>query len=166
MEVKKIEFISLLVFWIINLIKLNFLFKKVCIASDHGGFSLKQSVIDFLINKNVSVIDLGPFENKTVDYPDYAKKLANRVKAKKSDVGILICGSGTGMAITANKIKTIRAAVCYNVKSTRLSREHNNANIICLGARLTNKKLSLKLVEIFLKTKFEGGRHLKRVNKI
>jgi ribose 5-phosphate isomerase B len=142
------------------------LFKKVCIASDHGGFSLKQSVIDFLINKNVSVIDLGPFENKTVDYPDYAKKLANRVKAKKSDVGILICGSGTGMAITANKIKTIRAAVCYNVKSTRLSREHNNANIICLGARLTNKKLSLKLVEIFLKTKFEGGRHLKRVNKI
>ena len=145
---------------------MNFLFKKVCIASDHGGFSLKQSVIDFLINKNVSVIDLGPFENKTVDYPDYAKKLANRVKAKKSDVGILICGSGTGMAITANKIKTIRAAVCYNVKSTRLSREHNNANIICLGARLTNKKLSLKLVEIFLKTKFEGGRHLKRVNKI
>ena len=142
------------------------MFKKVCIASDHGGFSLKQSVIDFLINKNVSVIDLGPFENKTVDYPDYAKKLANRVKAKKSDVGILICGSGTGMAITANKIKTIRAAVCYNVKSTRLSREHNNANIICLGARLTNKKLSLKLVEIFLKTKFEGGRHLKRVNKI
>ena len=145
---------------------MNFLFKKVCIASDHGVFSLKQSVIDFLINKNVSVIDLGPFENKTVDYPDYAKKLANRVKAKKSDVGILICGSGTGMAITANKIKTIRAAVCYNVKSTRLSREHNNANIICLGARLTNKKLSLKLVEIFLKTKFEGGRHLKRVNKI
>ena len=142
------------------------MFKKVCIASYHGGFSLKQSVIDFLINKNVSVIDLGPFENKTVDYPDYAKKLANRVKAKKSDVGILICGSGTGMAITANKIKTIRAAVCYNVKSTRLSREHNNANIICLGARLTNKKLSLKLVEIFLKTKFEGGRHLKRVNKI
>ena len=142
------------------------MFKKVCIASDHGGFSLKQSVIDFLINKNVSVIDLGPFENKTVDYPDYAKKLANRVKAKKSDVGILICGSGTGMAITANKIKTIRAAVCYNVKSTILSREHNNANIICLGARLTNKKLSLKLVEIFLKTKFEGGRHLKRVNKI
>ena len=145
---------------------MNSLFKKVCIASDHGGFKLKESIKDFLINKNVSIIDLGPLENKTVDYPDYAKKLSNRIKAKKSDVGILVCGSGTGMAISANKIKTIRAAVCYNVKSTRLSREHNNANIIALGARLTNKKLSLKLVEIFLKTKFEGGRHLKRIKKI
>ena len=145
---------------------MNYLFKKICIASDHGGFNLKESIKDFLIKRSVSIIDLGPYENKTVDYPDYAKRLANRIKAKKSDVGILICGSGTGMAITANKIKTIRAAVCYSTKSTRLSREHNNANIITLGARLTNKKLSLKLVEIFLKTKFEGGRHLKRVNKI
>ena len=145
---------------------MDFLFKKVCIASDHGGYNLKESIKDLLIKKNMSIIDLGPFENKTVDYPDYAKKIANRVKAKKSDVGILVCGSGTGMAISANKIKTIRAAVCYSEKSTRLSREHNNANIIAIGARLTNKKLSLKLVEIFLKTKFEGGRHLKRVNKI
>ncbi len=166
MEVKKIVFTLLPVSWIINLIKLNFLFKKVCIASDHGGYKLKESIKDLLIKKNISIIDLGPIENSTVDYPDYAKKIANRVKVKKSDVGILVCGSGTGMAISANKIKTIRAAVCYNVKSTRLSREHNNANIIALGARLTNKKLSLKLVEIFLKTKFEGGRHIKRVNKI
>ena len=145
---------------------MNYLFKKICISSDHGGFSLKESIKDLLIKKNISIIDLGPLKNKTVDYPDYAKKLAKRIKAKKSDVGILVCGSGTGMAISANKIKTIRAAVCYNAKSTRLSREHNNANIIALGARLTNKKMSLKLVEIFLKTKFEGGRHLKRVNKI
>ena len=166
MEVKKIVFTLLPVSWIINLIKLNFLFKKVCIASDHGGYKLKESIKDLLIKKNISIIDLGPIENSTVDYPDYAKKIANRVKVKKSDVGILVCGSGTGLAISANKIKTIRAAVCYNVKSTRLSREHNNANIIALGARLTNKKLSLKLVEIFLKTKFEGGRHIKRVNKI
>ena len=166
MAVKKTEFTLLHVFWIINLIKLNSLFKKVCIASDHGGFNLKESIKDFLIYRNISIIDLGPLENKTVDYPDYAKKLAQRIKAKKSDVGILVCGSGTGMAISANKIKTIRAAVCYNTKSTRLSREHNNANIIALGARLTNKKLSLKLVEIFLKTKFEGGRHLKRIKKI
>ena len=142
------------------------LFKKVCIASDHGGFSLKEAIKDHLIKKNISIIDLGPSENKTVDYPDYAKKVANRIKAKKSDVGILVGGSGTGMAISANKTKNIRAAVCYNVNSTRLSREHNNANIISLGARLTSKKLSLKLVNIFLKTKFEGGRHLKRVNKI
>jgi len=145
---------------------LNYLFKKICIASDHGGYNLKEAIKDLLISKNVSIIDLGPFKNKTVDYPDYAKKLANRIKVKKSDVGILVCGSGTGMAISANKIKTIRAAVCYNTKSTRLSRQHNDANIIALGARLTSKILSLKLVEIFLKTKFEGGRHSKRVKKI
>ncbi len=145
---------------------MNYLFKKICIASDHGGYNLKEAIKDLLISKNVSIIDLGPFKNKTVDYPDYAKKLANRIKVKKSDVGILVCGSGTGMAISANKIKTIRAAVCYNTKSTRLSRQHNDANIIALGARLTSKILSLKLVEIFLKTKFEGGRHSKRVKKI
>ena len=145
---------------------MNSIFKKVCIASDHGGYLLKENIKDLLIKNNISIIDLGPFKNKTVDYPDYAKKLASRIKGKKSDVGILVCGSGTGMAISANKIKTIRAAVCYNAKSTRLSRQHNNANIIALGARLINKKLSFKLVEIFLKTKFEGGRHLKRVKKI
>jgi ribose 5-phosphate isomerase B len=142
------------------------LFKKICIASDHGGYTLKESIKNFLVNKYISIIDLGPFENKTVDYPDYAQKIARRIKAKKSDIGILVCGSGTGMAISANKIKSIRAAVCYNVKSTRLSRQHNNANIIALGARLTNKNLSLKLVDIFLKTKFEGGRHLRRIKKI
>ena len=94
------------------------------------------------------------------------RSLLNGSKQKKSDIGILVCGSGTGMAISANKIKDIRAAVCYNSKSTRLSRQHNNANIIALGARLTKKNLSLKLVDLFLKTKFEGGRHLKRVKKI
>ena len=145
---------------------MNYLFKKICISSDHAGFNLKEDIKNSLINKKISVFDLGPYEKKPVDYPDYAKKLANRIRLKKSDVGILVCGSGTGMAISANKIKTIRAAVCYNVKSTYLSRQHNNANIIALGARLTKKSLSLKLVEIFLKTKFQGGRHLKRVKKI
>ena len=95
-----------------------------------------------------------------------AIQTAGSIKAKKSDIGILVCGSGTGMAISANKTREIRAAVCYNLKSTRLSRQHNNANIIALGSRLTKKSLSLKLVEIFLKTKFEGGRHLKRIKKI
>ena len=145
---------------------MNFLFKKVCIASDNACYKLKENIKDHLINKYISIFDMGPFENKSVDYPDYAKKLAKRVKAKKSDIGILVCGSGTGMAISANKIKGIRAAVCYNIKSTRLSRQHNNANIIALGARLTKKSVSLKLVETFLKTNFEGGRHLKRIRKI
>ena len=147
-------------------IKLNKIFKTACIASDHAGYSLKEDIKNYLINKNVSIYDLGPYNDNSVDYPDYAKKLAKRVKLKKSGVGILVCGSGTGMAISANKIKTIRAAVCYNLKSTRLSRQHNNANIIALGSRLIKKKLSFKLVEIFLKTKFEGGRHLRRVKKI
>ena len=151
---------------ITSLINLNFLFKKICIASDHAGLNLKEDIKNFLVNNNISIIDIGPYDNKSVDYPDYAKKLAKRVKSKKSDLGILVCGSGTGMAISANKIKSIRAAVCYNAMSTRLSRQHNNANIIALGARLTNKRLSLKLVEIFLKTKFEGGRHLRRIKKI
>ena len=147
-------------------IKLNKIFKTACIASDHAGYNLKEIIKNFLINKKVSVFDMGPFSDKSVDYPDYAKKIARRIRLQKSEVGILVCGSGTGMAISANKIKTIRAAVCYNLKSTRLSRQHNNANIIALGARFTKKKLSLKLVETFLKTKFEGGRHLRRVKKI
>ena len=142
------------------------LFKKVCIGSDHAGYRLKEYIKDFLINKDISIIDLGPINEDSVDYPDYAKKVSNRIKSKKSDAGILVCGSGTGMAISANKIKRIRAAVCYNLKSTRLSRQHNNANIIALGSRLTKKKDVSKLITIFLKTKFEGGRHLKRIRKI
>ena len=145
---------------------MSFLFKKICIASDHAGYDLKETIKNHLVNKYISIFDLGPRVKKSVDYPDFAKKLANRVKLNKSDIGILVCGSGTGMAISANKIKGIRAAVCYNPKSTRLSRQHNNANIIALGARLTKKSLSLKLVEIFLKTKFEGGRHIRRIKKI
>ena len=145
---------------------MNSIFKKICISSDHAGFQLKESIKDFLINKNISIIDLGPMNENSVDYPDYAKKVSNRVKSKRSDVGILVCGSGTGMAISANKIKGIRAAVCYNSKSTRLSRQHNDANIIAIGSRLTKKNTALQLVSIFLETKFEGGRHLRRVNKI
>ena len=147
-------------------IKLNKIFKTACIASDHAGYNLKEIIKNFLINKKVSVFDMGPFSDKSVDYPDYAKKIARRIRLKKSEVGILVCGSGTGMAISANKIKKIRAAVCYNLKSTRLSRQHNNANIIAIGSRLTNKKISLKLVKTFLITKFEGGRHLRRLKKI
>ena len=127
---------------------------------------MKESIKDFLINKNISIIDLGPINDNSVDYPDYAKKLSNRVKSKKSDIGILVCGSGTGMAMSANKIKGIRAAVCYNLRSTRLSRQHNDANIISIGSRLTKKNNAFKLVSVFLKTKFEGGRHQRRVKKI
>ena len=142
------------------------IFKKICIASDHAGFALKENIKTFLINSKIQIIDLGPFELKSVDYPDYAKKVSNRVKSKKSDAGILICGSGTGMAITANKTKGIRAAVCYNSVSTSLSRLHNNANVLSIGSRLTKKNVAMKIIKIFLNTKFEGGRHLRRVKKI
>ena len=142
------------------------LFKKICIASDHAGFEIKELIKDVLINNDISVIDLGPVNNNSVDYPDYAKKVRNRIKAKRSDIGILVCGSGTGMAISANKSKDIRAAVCYNSKSTYLSRAHNNANIICLGARMTKKNTIVNNIKIFLKTKFEGGRHIRRIKKL
>ena len=140
--------------------------KKIFISSDHAGFKLKEAIKDFLISRNISIIDIGPMNENSVDYPDYAKRLSNRVKSKKSDIGILVCGSGTGMAMSANKIKGIRAAVCYNLKSTRLSRQHNDANIISIGSRLTKKNTALKLVSVFLKTRFEGGRHQRRVKKI
>ncbi len=142
------------------------LFKKVCIASDHAGYKLKEAIKNFLIFNNISIIDLGPANDSSVDYPDFAKKVSSRIRSKRSEVGILVCGSGTGMAISANKAKNIRAAVCYNLASTRLSRLHNNANIITLGSRLIKKSTALKLVSIFLETKFEGGRHQRRVKKI
>jgi len=140
--------------------------RKISISSDHAGFELKESIKNFLIKKKFLVLDLGPRDDRSVDYPDYAKKLAKNIISKKSDTGILVCGSGIGMAMSANRFKKIRAAVCYNAKSTKLSRSHNNANIIAIGSRLTNKNLALKLVMIFLKTKFDGGRHKRRTNKI
>ena len=140
--------------------------KTIFISSDHAGFKLKESIKNYLINKKLKFHDLGPKDNGRVDYPDYAHKVARKVKTSKSNVGILICGSGTGMNIAANKHKNIRAAQCFNLKSTKLSRLHNNANIITLGSRLISRKNALRFVSLFLNTKFEGGRHLRRVNKI
>ena len=145
---------------------MKFLFKKISLASDHAGFVLKEIIKKKLIKQKVKVFDLGPTTKDSVDYPDYAKKVARNVSSKRTNMGILVCGSGTGMAMTANKFRKIRAAVCYNSASTRLSRTHNNANILALGSRLTNNKKALKLVNIFISTKFEGGRHLRRVKKI
>ena len=145
---------------------MNSIFKKICISSDHSGYKTKEFIKEHLIKSKIYTIDLGPFFEKSVDYPDYAKKVSNRVSKRKSDIGILVCGSGTGMAISANKTKGIRAAVGYNIKSTQLSRQHNNANVLCLGSRLTKRKDIKKIIKIFLNTKFEGGRHKRRVKKI
>ena len=140
--------------------------RKIFIASDHAGFDLKEIIKKYLSKNKLTYQDLGPENDKSVDYPIYAHNVAKKVKANKNNIGILICGSGTGMNIAANKHKNIRAAQCFNLKSTKLSRLHNDANIITLGSRLISKKNALNFVGIFLKTKFEGGRHLKRVRKI
>jgi ribose 5-phosphate isomerase B len=140
--------------------------KKIFLSSDHAGFKLKENIKLHLDKKKIKYTDLGPFNNDKVDYPDYAHKVAKRVKTNNNHVGILICGSGMGMNITANRHINIRAAQCFNLKSTKLSRLHNDANIITLGSRLLTNKNALCFINVFLKTKFEGGRHMKRIKKI
>tara|TARA_Y100000590_G_scaffold435981_1_gene556028 strand:- start:233 stop:655 length:423 start_codon:yes stop_codon:yes gene_type:complete len=139
--------------------------KNIFIASDHAGYKLKKYIISKFYKK-INISDLGPINEDSVDYPDFAKKLAKKVAIRKGNIGILVCGSGMGMAIAANKTKNIRAALCYSVKNTKLSRLHNNANIITLGERLISKSKAINLINVFLTTKFEGGRHLRRVKKI
>ena len=140
--------------------------KKLYIASDHAGFTLKEFVKKKL-SKKIKFDDQGPHSDEiSVNYPDFAHKLCKKVSKNSSNMGILICGSGMGMTMAANRHKKIRAALCYSVKNTKLSRLHNNANVITLGARLINKNTAMKCINTFLKTKFEGGRHLKRVKKI
>ena len=140
--------------------------RKIVIASDHAGYSLKEYIKKFFKRKKLSIKDIGTKSVESVDYPDYAHKLSKILKKNKNTVGVLICGSGQGMIMTANKHKNIRAALCYNTKSTKLSRLHNDANIITLGSRLVSKKNAIKYLDIFLKTNFEGGRHKKRIKKI
>ncbi len=135
------------------------------IASDHAGYKLKESIKKFLIKKRKKVLDLGPKNDNSVDYPDFAHLLSKKVNGDKK-FGILVCGSGIGMNMAANRHKNIRAALCYDIKSTILSRQHNNANVISIGARLTKEKVALRCVNAFIKTKFKGGRHLRRVKKI
>ena len=140
--------------------------KKLFISSDHAGFNLKEKIKNNFKRK-YSFIDLGTDNSKTsVSYSDYAHKLCKKVVKHSKNIGILVCGSGMGMSMAANRHKKIRAAVCYSVKNTKLSRLHNNANIITLGSRLIKKETAFKCIETFMNTKFEGGRHKKRVKKI
>ena len=140
--------------------------KKIFISSDHAGYKLKELIKIHLDKKKIKYIDLGPVNDVSVDYPVYAHKVAKKVKTNNNHVGILVCGSGIGMNIAANRHKNVRAAQCFNLKSTKLSRLHNDANIITLGSRLITKKNALNCVSIFLNTKFEGGRHKRRIKKI
>ena len=140
--------------------------KKLFISSDHAGYNLKEQ-IKKRFKKKFLFQDLGTNNSKiSVNYPDFAHKLCRKVANNSKNIGILVCGSGMGMSMAANRHKKIRAAVCYSVKNTKLSRLHNNANVITLGSRLTKKNIAFKCIEAFVDTKFEGGRHKKRVKKI
>ena len=138
---------------------------RVLLASDHAGFKLKEEIKRYLIKKRKKVLDLGTKNTSSVDYPYYAHLLSKKMNKNKNQFGILICGSGTGMSMVANKHKNVRAALCYNIKSTKLSRSHNNANVMTIGSRLIKKKVALQCVNTFLKTNFDGGRHIRRIKK-
>ena len=143
-------------------LKHNFLIKNIVIASDHAGFSLKESIKKELKKRNFKILDLGTKnENKSVDYPIYAKKLAKKINSK--NYGILVCGSGIGMSIASNRFRNVRSALTNSIKASKLSRQHNNANVICLGSRMISKKIATQCVLSFLSTEFEGGRHSRRV---
>ena len=139
---------------------------KIAIGSDHGGYLLKEDIKKYLSKSKIGSKDFGAYREESVDYPDIGKKVAKAVASKKFKFGILVCGTGLGMSMVANRVKGIRAALCHNVYTAKMSRAHNDANILCLGGRVLKKALALKIVEAFLKTPFEGGRHLRRVRKI
>lgn len=139
---------------------------KIAIGADHAGFQLKKVLVDHLRSKEVTVDDFGPDSEQSVDYPDYAHPVASAVESGKYDFGILICGSGNGISMAANKHQGIRAAVSWNREVAALARQHNNANIISLPARFISNEEAIAAVDIFLATAFEGGRHANRVSKI
>ena len=139
---------------------------KIIIGNDHAGVELKNKIIEFLKNKNISYKNLGTDSVNSVDYPDYIHPVAIEVEKKEENVGIIICGSGNGAAMTANKHKKIRAALCWNEEISELAKKHNNANIISIPARYLENEEAIKIIEKFLKTKFEGERHLSRIKKI
>ncbi len=141
-------------------------FKSVAIGSDHAGFALKEKVKNHLVKIGMSVKDVGTFSDDSVDYPDFAVAVARHVKDGQSECGIVICGSGIGVSISANKVAGIRAALCYTPELAGLARQHNNANVLAMGGRFTEPETAYSIVDAFLNTEFEGGRHIKRVEKI
>ncbi len=139
---------------------------KIAIGADHAGFELKQKIKQRLLQEGIEVFDQGTVSTQSVDYPDFARKVAEEVAEKRAELGILVCGSGVGMAIAANKVPGIRAANVTTEYEAELSREHNDANVIAIGARILDETGAMTIVEKFLHTPFAGGRHQKRVDKI
>ncbi len=139
---------------------------RIAVGSDHAGFHLKEKIKQFLIEKGHEVIDYGTTSESSTHYPLFAKNVALAVQKREADRGILVCGTGIGMSITANKFKGVRAALCLNEYMARMSRLHNDANVLCLGDRILGEDLALTIVDVWLNTPFEGGRHAKRVELI
>ncbi|MCH5585191.1 ribose 5-phosphate isomerase B [Shimazuella sp. AN120528] len=139
---------------------------KIALGSDHGGIHLKKEIISYLESKEIAFEDCGAYVEESVDYPDYAAPVGNKVVNKEVDLGILVCGTGIGMSIAANKIRGIRAAVVSDEFSAKMSREHNNANILCLGERVVGRDLALSIIDAWLKASFQGSRHERRIKKI
>ncbi len=141
--------------------------KNIYISSDHGGYELKEKIITFLNNNNnIKVNNLGTNSHESVDYPDFCKNLVTELKKNDNSIGVLVCGTGIGMSIAANRYNHIRGALCTNENMARLSRKHNNANVLILGGRTTSFKCAKNMLEIFLNTEFEFGRHTQRLEKI
>jgi ribose 5-phosphate isomerase B len=139
---------------------------RIAVGADHAGFPLKEPVVDWLVERGYDVQDVGTFDETSVDYPDYALKVAQSVASGEADFGLLFCGTGLGMAIAANKVQGVRAVTCHEVTSARLARQHNDANVLTMGGRLVAAPLALEVIEAFVSTPFEGGRHLQRIEKI
>lgn len=139
---------------------------KIALGSDHGGFELKETIKKYLLDKKYEVIDCGVNSSQSADYPEYGFKVGKLVTSKQADYGIVVCGTGIGISIAANKVKGIRAALCTDSYMARMSREHNNANVLALGARVVGSGLALDIVETFLTTEFSGERHKRRVDQI
>jgi len=139
---------------------------SLVLASDHAGYDLKQQIKTYLEKNNYQVKDLGPFNNDSVDYPDYGKILGDFILSNKNILGIAVCGSGIGISIALNRMPGVRAALCHNIEIAKLARNHNNANAIVFGGRFTNIEDALSILDVFIKEDFEGGRHKRRVDKL
>ena len=139
---------------------------KIAVASDHGGFALKEKVKEHLVQRGFEVDDLGTHSEESVDYPVYGKACGEAVASGKADLGVVVCGTGIGISIAANKVKGIRCGLCTSVEMAHLTKQHNNANILALGGITTEPELALKIVDEWLDTEFEGGRHQRRVDML
>ena len=139
---------------------------KITIGADHGGYLLKNLIVDHLKNNGHEVQDCGTNTSDSVDYPNFAKEVTSSITSETAELGILVCGSGIGMSMAANKVNGIRAALCFNAYMGRMTRAHNNANVLCLGERVLGSGTALDIVDAFVNTQFEGGRHQRRIDKL